>query len=165
MRRKKALLEKYPASEPCSCEICISYCKRPGWWTVEEAAKAIDAGFASRMMVEMSPDHSFAVLSPAFNDNEVSFALDMNKDKGCTFLKDNRCDLHGTGLQPLECRFCHHTRGGLGPKCHAEIARNWNTSSGRALVVRWSKLTGFWERLNLQRIIGHKSRSIINSLV
>ena len=149
MRRKKTLAEKYPPSEPCSCEICLSYCVRPGWWTVDEAANAIDSGYADRMMLEMSPDHSFAVLSPAFKGNEISFALDMYKDKGCTFLKDDRCELHGTGLQPLECRFCHHARLGLGPKCHADIEKDWNTSAGRALVVRWSKLTGFWERLNL----------------
>jgi hypothetical protein len=46
----------------------------------------------------------------------------------------------------LECRFCHHDRLGLGPKCHADIERGWNTPAGRELVVRWSKETGFWER-------------------
>jgi hypothetical protein len=42
MERKKkhrSLREEYPPSEPCSCEICKSYCVRPGWWTVEEAIK------------------------------------------------------------------------------------------------------------------------------
>jgi hypothetical protein len=124
----------------------VGYCRRPGWWTVEEAARAIEAGIANRMMLEMSPDRSFGVLSPAFKGCEVEFALQRYADRGCTFLKKNRCELYGTGLQPLECRYCHHDRPGLGQQCHADIEKDWHTQAGSALVVRWSKLTGFWER-------------------
>ena len=147
MTRKKSLAEKYPPSEPCSCSICVSYCRRPGWWTVEEAARAIDAGYADRMMLEMSPDRSFGVLSPAFRGCEVQFATNVYASRGCTFLKEERCELYGSGLTPLECRFCHHDRLGLGPRCHADIEKDWNTAAGRALVVRWSNLTDFWRRL------------------
>jgi len=146
LKHKKTLAEKYPPSEPCACETCLGYCKRPGWWTVEQATRALDADYGNRMMLEMAPDHSFGVLSPAFRGNEVDFARKIFESQGCTFLKDGLCELHGTGLQPLECRFCHHDRPGLGPKCHAEIEQDWNTPAGRDLVVRWSKLTGFWER-------------------
>ena len=148
MKRKKSLAEKYPPSEPCSCSICVSYCRRPGWWTVEEAARVIDAGYAGRMMLEISPDRSFGVLSPAFRGCEVQFAMNEYAARGCTFLKDERCELHAAGLTPLECRFCHHDRPGLGSRCHADIERDWNTAAGRALVVRWSNLTDFWARLN-----------------
>jgi hypothetical protein len=101
------------------------------------------------MMLEMSPDRRFGVLSPAFAGNEVDFALDRHKHGGCTFLREGRCELHGTGLQPLECRFCHHDRPGQGPACHAAIERDWDTDAGRALVTRWARLTGFWQRLGL----------------
>ena len=147
MTRKKSLAEKYPPSEPCSCSICVSYCRRPGWWTVAEAARAIAAGYADRMMLEMSPDRSFGVLSPAFRGCEVQFATNVYASRGCTFLKEERCELYGSGLTPLECRFCHHDRLGLGPRCHADIEKDWNTAAGRALVVRWSNLTDFWTRL------------------
>ena len=147
MQRRQSLPEKYPPSEPCGCSICLSYCQRPGWWTVKEAGKAIEAGYGNRMMLEMSPDRSFGVLSPAFNGCETAFASNLYSDRGCTFLKEDRCELHGSGLQPLECRFCHHDRPGLGLRCHADIERDWNTASGRALVVRWSNLTDFWARL------------------
>jgi len=63
MKHKVNLIQKYPPSEPCSCDICLGYCLRPGWWTVAQAARAIDAGYAGRMMLEMSPDLSFGVLS------------------------------------------------------------------------------------------------------
>jgi hypothetical protein len=143
---KKSLAEKYPPSRPCACEICLGYCKRPGWWTVEEATRAITAGYANRMMLEMAPERSFGVLSPAFKGCEADFALDRCSERGCTFLKANRCELYDTGLQPLECRFCHHDRPGLGIQCHTDIEKDWNTPAGRALIVRWSKQTGFWER-------------------
>jgi hypothetical protein len=146
-KRKKNLAEKYPPSEPCACEVCLSYCKRPGWWTVAEAARAIEEGFANRMMLEMSPDRKYGVLSPAFKGCEAFFAFELYADRGCNFLKNNRCELYGTGLQPLECRFCHHDRPGLGPLCHADLEKDWNTPAGQALVVRWGNLNGFWERI------------------
>ncbi len=145
MSRKKSLIEKYPPSQPCNCGICIIYCKRPGWWNVKEAARAIKAGYGVRMMLEISPERSFGVLSPAFKGCEMAFAIEASSSHGCTFLNDNRCDLHGTGFQPMECRFCHHDRAGLGLRCHADIEKDWNTSAGRALIVRWSNLTNFWQ--------------------
>jgi hypothetical protein len=146
MTRKKSLAAKYPPSEPCACEVCLNYCKRPGWWTVAEAACAVDAGYGSRMMLEMAPGNVYGVLSPAFKGNEGEFAREIFADQGCTFLKNGLCELHGTGNQPLECRFCHHDRIGRGLVCHADIEHDWDTPAGRDLVVRWSKSIGFWER-------------------
>jgi hypothetical protein len=98
------------------------------------------------MMLEMAPGNSFGVLSPSFKGNEGDFSRELFSGQGCTFLKDGLCELHETGLEPLECRFCHHDRVGLGPKCHTDIERDWNSPAGRDLVVRWSKSTGFWGR-------------------
>ena len=142
------LSEKYPPSEPCSCEICLTYCLRPGWWTVEEAERAIAAGFHTRMMVEMSPGLAFGVLSPAFRGCEGNFALKNFARNGCNFLVNGLCELHGTGLMPLECRFCHHDRKGQGVECHLAIEKEWNTKRGQALIGKWGRLTGFWERMD-----------------
>ncbi|RPJ20069.1 MAG: hypothetical protein EHM33_29225 [Chloroflexi bacterium] len=142
-KRKLTLAEKYSPSPPCSCDVCRSYCKRPGWWTVAEAAHAIEAGYGKRMMLEMAPGFTFGVLSPAFKGCEALFAYNEYASLGCTFLVDNKCELHGTGYQPLECRYCHHERTGLGPRCHADIEKDWNTAAGRALVVKWSEIVDF----------------------
>jgi len=144
--KSKSLNEKYPPSESCSCDICLGYCRRPGWWTVEEAEKAIRAGYANRMMLEISPEMTFGVLSPAFNGCEGGFALNIYAHSGCNFLKNNMCELYLTGLMPLECRFCHHERAGVGQKCHIDIEKKWNTSIGQALVARWLKQSGLWEQ-------------------
>ena len=122
---------------------------RPGWWTVEEAAKVIDAGLASRMMLEISPEKDFAVLSPAFKGNESDYALQIFSKNGCTFLKDGLCELFGTGLQPLECRFCHHERKGSGLNCHLDIEKDWNRKYGKLLIVKWGNMIGFWQRQGL----------------
>jgi hypothetical protein len=106
----------------------------------------MDAGYGTRMMLEMGPANAFAVLSPAFKGVEQDFATNLPADRGCTFLADNRCQLHGTGLQPLECRCCHHDRHGMGERCHADIEKQWNSPLGRALVVQWSNRTEFWPR-------------------
>jgi hypothetical protein len=148
-KKAKTLIEKYPPSEPCTCEVCVGYCARPGWWTVVEADRAIEMGYAGRMMLEMSPDRSFGVLSPAFRGCEADFARELYARRGCTFLQNGLCELYGSDLQPLECRFCHHDRPGLGAKCHADIEKDWRTAAGTSLVVRWSKQTGFWERVVL----------------
>jgi hypothetical protein len=142
------LEDKYPPSEPCTCEVCIGFCKRPGWWTLHEAEEALDAGLAGRMMLEMAPELTFGVLSPAFTGCEVAFATNLHAPNGCSFLLRDRCQLHGTGHQPLECRVCHHDRLGVGQQCHDDIEKEWNTPEGRKLVGKWGKITGFWAQLN-----------------
>lgn len=134
------IIRKYPPSEPCDCEVCRTYCVRPGWWTVEEAKRAIMAGYASRMMLEISPEFTFGVLAPAFRGCESAFALQDFANAGCSFLKDNLCELHKTGFQPLECRFCHHQRKGQGRNCHSELERDWNTPEGQKLIEKWLKI-------------------------
>jgi hypothetical protein len=146
------LAKKYPPSKPCSCEICLNFCQRPGWWTVEQATRVVDTGYANRMMLEISPEFTFGVLSPAFKGNEGSIAMQNFARQGCTFLRDNLCELFGTGLQPLECRFCHHTRRGLGGKCHSDLEKDWYSQKGQKLIIRWNEITRAFERQGL--IIG-----------
>lgn len=141
-KHKKALAEKYPPSGPCTCATCLGYCSRPGWWTVEQAAQSLEAGYGDRMMLEVVSRLTFGVLSPAFKGCERCFATNQSAKNGCNFLKNARCELYGTGHQPLECRFCHHDRQGLGPSCHADLERDWNTPAGQALVQRWIKQVG-----------------------
>lgn len=97
------------------------------------------------MMLEMSPELTFGVLSPAFKGNEGLIANQELSGEGCTFLNDNLCELFGTGLQPLECRFCHHERQGLGRKCHTDLEKDWHSREGQKLVIHWGRLTGFFE--------------------
>jgi len=131
------LSDLYPPSVPCDCDKCRAFCNRPGWWTVEQAERVIESGLYDRMMLEVSPDMSFLVLSPAFKGCEMKYAVKEIALFGCCFLKEGKCELHGTELQPLECRFCHHDRIGQGAKCHNDIGDVWNTFKGQALILKW----------------------------
>ena len=143
-KQKYVLAEKYSASSTCSCTICVGYyCTRPGWWTVREAAHALRAGYGKCMMLEVSPKLTFGVLSPAFKGCEGMFALNEYASNGCTFFVNGECELHQTNHQPLECRYCHHDRPGMGPKCHADLEKDWNTPAGQTLVFKWIEVTGF----------------------
>lgn len=146
-KKLKSLKERYPRSEPCSCEICRSYCIRPGWWTVEQASRAIEAGYGSRMMLEISPDMTFGVLSPAFRGCEGTYAFQEYASNGCNFFNNGLCELHGTGHEPLECLYCHHLRKGRGQKCHAAIEKDWHTPTGQNLVKIWIQKTKGTERV------------------
>ena len=136
------LAKRFPPSRPCTCEVCVAFCSRPGWWTVREAAAAIEAGYAYRMMLEISPEFTFGVLSPAFSGCEGKFAIQEFAKNGCNFLSNSRCELFRTGVQPLECRFCHHERLGMGPQCHAELEKDWDTVEGKLLVTKWTQKVG-----------------------
>jgi hypothetical protein len=103
-------------------------------------------GKANRMMLEISPEGTFGVLTPAFKGNESNFALQIFSKNGCTFYENGLCELFGTGIQPLECRFCHHTRKGKGKKCHADIERDWKSRKAKKLIVRWGNITGLWAK-------------------
>lgn len=102
-------------------------------------------------MLEMPPEFTFGVLSPAFRGCEQNFAIREFSRFGCNFLSNGLCELHGTGFEPLECRFCHHARRGLGPKCHADIEKDWNTDTGQRLVKKWMELTGLCKRYGLTK--------------
>lgn len=110
---------------------------------MQEAARAVAAGLGARMMLEISPNRTLGVLSPAFKGNEGQYAFNEFADRGCTFLTaDQRCELHGTGQQPLECRFCHHDRRGEGPTCHRALEKDWHSHAGRTLVAAWAAARG-----------------------
>ena len=143
------LKDKFPPSDPCSCEMCLGFCSRPGWWAVEEARQALDAGLGGRMMLEISPEKTFGVLAPAFKGCEGRIATKRFANQGCTFLKDHLCELFDSGLQPLECRFCHHTRQGQGSTCHAALEEDWARPAGRQIVRAWCKVTGLWDLLEV----------------
>jgi hypothetical protein len=143
LKHRQRLSVRFPPSPPCACDVCLAYCRRPGWWTVQEAARALDAGLGPRMMLEVSPSRTLGVLSPSFKGNEGHYAFNEFAGRGCTFLtSEQSCELHGTGLQPLECRFCHHDRRGEGPACHRAVEKDWNSAAGRSLVARWAAAHG-----------------------
>lgn len=154
------LFRKFPPSQPCDCAICLSYCRRPGWWTVHQASMALQKGLSGRMMLELSPDFGFGVLSPAFKGNENEIAVQAYAQNGCTFLQDNLCELFGSGLEPLECRFTHHARVGMGAICHQALEADWRTPEGQQLVIQWCERNDLFARYGLQIMLAKEAEEI-----
>lgn len=137
------LYDYFPPSESCSCQICLNYCKRPGWWTLEEFEYLLKTHYYKKVMLEISPEMSFGVLVPAFKGCESNFALQNYANNGCTFLNMNKCQLHKSKYQPLECRYCHHDRVGKGIECHNALEKEWNSFEGQKLVNYWLRIVNF----------------------
>lgn len=150
LEQYQTMSELFPPSASCHFDVRQS-CQRTGWWTVEEAQRAMKNGLSLRMMLDVSPDLSYGVLSPAYRGCEGNVALNSLKKNGCAFDADGSCRLHNTGLQPLECRFCHHTRVDLELKCHEALDWDWRTPQGQALVQAWTKEVGLWIRYKFTR--------------
>jgi len=106
---------------------------------VGQAKKAILSGYSKRMMVEVSPERDFGVLSPAFKGCEGTVALQEYAGNGCNFYDGGLCELYPVGLLPLECGYCHHDRVGMGLACHLDLEKEWKAETGKILVAKWLK--------------------------
>lgn len=122
----------------CSCEKCVKACKRyPGWFSVEEASRAIDGGHAKRLMLDWyAADPDIYVLAPAGQGYEGKSApFWPDEYMQCTFLINDRCTIHDSGFKPRMCcesMICQQT----GPS-KKDFTEDWDTDEGRDLINRW----------------------------
>lgn len=144
----------------CECAECVANCKRyPGWFTPDEAKRAIDAGYANRLMRdywegEKTPIY---VLAPAVVGCEggdiqpddawigaqrglMAWVLGEVYPGRCTFLADDKCAIHDSGFKPIQCRtaFCQDTENKLW-KSKLDVADLWNTEEGHAVLALWEE--------------------------
>lgn len=99
----------------CACSKCVTMCERnPCWPTPDEARTLIAAGYGDRLMTDWWDDfpNDTHLLCPAAEGHEnrmapagpMFFQIDWHKGR-CTFLtKEGKCELHTSGLKPLEGR-------------------------------------------------------------
>lgn len=141
-------------AEACSCDKCVSLCKRnPGWMTPQEAMLAIADGQGTRLMRDwlepgskLGNQERLYVLAAASiyceGSNAPEFAswqLILGEcTKGCcTFLKEGLCELHATAYKPKQCRESMGCRPPRGPDNY-EMGRLWDTEEGREALALWS---------------------------
>jgi hypothetical protein len=118
----------------------------PGWPTPAEAQTLIDNGHGASLMLDWwegggVDDGNIHVLCPATVGEESGRSIEvswLDTSKGvCTFLKNERCAIHGQPGRPAECRAARHDARTT--HLHAQIAEAWNTDEGRALASAWVK--------------------------
>ena len=65
----------------------------------------------------------------------------------CTFLKNERCELHQEGLKPTEGREAWHGhKKDESRSLHHAIGNSWENEDGQRLVRAWLKEHGLYER-------------------
>ena len=151
----------------CACAKCREACKRnPGWFTPAEARRAIEAGFANRLMRDwLEPStvvgnkERIYVLAPASEGYEgddapeipeyesileAMFAPPFEKGRCIFFSKDERCEIHDSEFKPIQCRTAFTCRrevlGGNASASNFIVARMWDTDEGREVIAVWEKM-------------------------
>lgn len=130
----------------CACEDCVQMCvETPCWGTPAEAQALIQAGYGGRLMLDrwvggiVTDVDQIDILGPAIVGREGKPAPSRRWGR-CTFLtKEGRCELHGSGLKPIEGRLAHHD--GTPDEVHEAVAATWENPEAVALVAAWIEVT------------------------
>lgn len=136
----------------CSCVRCTSLCRKaPGWFTPDEARRAIDAGFAEQLMLDYWIKHpsNVYILCPAtlrhektraantdelYGDMSFAEAMLAAPSKGiCVFLDRGLCSIHASGFKPLQCVSAKGCEPNVGLD-NTEMSSHWDNPEAQALV-------------------------------
>lgn len=152
----------------CQCPKCVRACQHlPGKFNPDEADRAIDAGYADRMMLDwlepsyqVGNDERIPILAPAALGHEGRIAPTLDEmypdgflsfpteavDLPCALFKNGKCTIHDSDFKPQQCRTTFVCTG-AGDNNY-DIARLWDTDRGRQVVQKWREITGCREELS-----------------
>lgn len=130
----------------CACPECVSMCQLSTCLpTPDEARSLISAGFASRLARYEWNEPVPHVIGPAPAGMEGR-TLQSTRLGPCTFLRDNRCELHPLGLKPYEGRIAHHTRSWVAVR--TVVLRRWNGMRYKSVLAALDKAVSKESREN-----------------
>lgn len=134
------------SAQSCTCPECVEMCRTyPCMPTVIEAYRLIQAGYSDRLMLKAWPaphDATLIILGlcPAIVGLEKSVGPLKTHQGPCTFLKNDRCEIHNLGLKPAEGRFATHaTSSEQEGKFMVHIMKTWATIDGVNLLMEWER--------------------------
>lgn len=117
---------KFKASE-CSCSVCADMCKNPCVPTPEEAQKLIQIGHRDNLVIWTSYGDVYTdVVRPKYTNT--------NNERACVYFDriTRKCNLHDSGLKPLEGRLARHNSGYS--DLHEYVCSRWNSPLGKELI-------------------------------
>ncbi len=134
----------------CSCSKCKSMCHAPCCGSVEDFEKIIEAGYADRLMFDDLPSvcDGGDIIKPALKGHEGKQApWETKSELGCTFWKYGKCELHKSGLKPIQGKQATHTDQHVAAdkaQAFSEISKaDWESPRGMALIEKWKKLVNY----------------------
>jgi hypothetical protein len=132
----------------CACEKCSRMCHAPCCGTPEDIDKLIDKGFANRLSFDDLPDVSgIDMIKPALKGYEGGRApWEVSSVSGCTFWKNGLCELHESGLKPIQGKLVIH---GMPDEDHKQIqdmlVKSWKTKKAEQVIEKWKKAVNYQE--------------------
>lgn len=145
----KQIRKKWPATLPCSCDRCVSYCQRPGWFLPDEIRSlaahlglTVKELFDQYLVVDwwggtgkegIPEGTDIGILSPGKPHEHGQLAsLGFGVHPAdCIFLKEGKCSIHA--VKPQECRNARHDVEPAKGQ-HVAIAKAWQREEGRELL-------------------------------
>lgn len=91
----------------CKCSACKNQCKTPGLATPNQILKLVESGYKDKIVfTEWAVGLYIGLMNKIIPMYQI-----LADEEGCVFQdrETGLCELHNTGLKPLECRLSHHT--------------------------------------------------------
>jgi hypothetical protein len=135
----------------CDCKKCQTMCHAPCCGSVEDFEKLIEAGFADRLMFDDLPSicDGGDILKPALKGHEGRQApWGVSSLRGCTFWDCGKCQLHESGLKPIQGKMARHDNNDAvsdADKFSHISKADWESPRGLALIAKWKELVNYEE--------------------
>lgn len=132
--RVMAATGKQPRS--CSCGACDRQCKSvPGLATPAQILDLINAGYGNSIVAS---DWMVGMISGHDTHPIPMYQLRFTIDQGCSMLVSGLCNLHNTGLKPIECTLSHHShlpKANIRKSISYCVSREWLRPDNRDTIV------------------------------
>jgi len=128
----------------CSCYLCTFMCHYPCCGTPEDVEALMDAGYAHRLMYD-DFDSGESIIKPALKGFEAKRSPpETGSQKGCTFWKNEKCELHSLGLKPSGGKLAHHDAS-MDDMIEVTnfIADSWKSKKAVEIIARWKKIHAY----------------------
>lgn len=128
----------------CNCAICVKMCHAPCCGLVIEIEELIKRGFGDRLMLDdyetdEIDDFPFIFIKPALKGYESRRGpYSLASIEGCTFWKNNKCELHDKNLKPFQGRIASHKLPFSDiQKIEKMLAIDWKTKEAKNLIKKF----------------------------
>lgn len=125
----------------CDCEKCQNMCHLPCIGSVEGTRELIEAGYGDRLCIRDHGDE--IVLKPALKGEEGLHIINpahIYTEKGCTFWKDGKCELHDTGLKPLLGKISYHEMTDeIKSHIRDRFKKEWTSEEAKELIKEYKE--------------------------
>lgn len=114
----------------CSCKTCASMCKQtPCLGTPDDIKKLIDNGHINKISATLWLAGMFIDGTPP-----IQMATPLRTNFGCIFHQNDLCQLHDSGLKPIEGKLAKHDVYGENTSVTTTVAKTWADPANKKTI-------------------------------